>query len=479
MKILLYAEPTTIIETPYPQSDVIKNHLYTWVAKNLLVVPNVEVKIVVPEIVYIQNTLFNHITNVDLVEFKDEYLLDIFSNSLSIQEMFLKIFNNELLEDEYKKFNNIIKNILPDFKPDIVIDFQIHNQLLRYAYPNALHMLVENGLFSRPPFPRTLRYEPIHFLNGFLNKYENEIRNFHITNEQKKLVQNFKQNLRTVINANNKKGDILKELKMKYRYLLLCPIPADNLYKETKYNDQYLYLLDILNKIPSDIGLIITFHDDCSSQLSAGIVKTLQEKYKNLIYFPVEDNAYVSQSLDFFEYCDAIINMHTMTGTQAMLWDLKVISMDKRYSKWFCDKQGLDNIVEFLSEPTKDKSNMIYWYMTHFCVFEHSMQKPNWYYNYFKNKLESYRQKGISFDLFEQVEDFDNIAEYIIDYVKNYYIKTNIKPEINTIQEIPLPEPTFLQQIFSVKNEEVHKVIRILGFKIKFKRKLKTKTINS
>ena len=50
--------------------------------------------------------------------------------------------------------------------------------------------------------------------------------------------------------------------------------------------------------------------------------------------------------------------MHTMTGTQAMLWDLKVISMDKTYSNWFCDKHGLDNIEEFLKTPKKDNSNM-------------------------------------------------------------------------------------------------------------------------
>ena len=148
-----------------------------------------------------------------------------------------------------------------------------------------------------------------------------------------------------------------------------------------------------------------------------------------------------------------------MTGTLAMLWDLKIISLDRRYSKWFCDKQGLDNLKEFLATPKKDNSNIIYWYITHFCVFEHSMQKPNWYYNYFKNKFEHYQKSGISFDLFEQIEDFDDITNYVINFIKNVYLSSSIPMKI-----------TLLQKIFSIKNENKHKVIRLLGTKLKLKK---------
>lgn len=459
MKILLYQEPTTTTDIPYPESKVCKEHLYDWLAKYLITFEDVEVMTVVSELTYIQNQQFHDIDILKPICFKDEYLTQIFPNCLSIQEMFLKIFNSDLSDEEYTKFQEIIKKILPDFEPDIVIDFQIHNDLLKKAYPNALHLLVENGLFSRPPFPRSLRYEPIHFLNGFLNKYENEIRNFSISEQQRESFCNFKRDVRKIIDDNNPLKDALKELKTKYRYLLLCPIPADNLYKETKYDDQYLYLLDILNKIPNDIGLIITFHDSCTSQLNTGIINTLQQKYKNLIYFPVKCNSYISHSLYFFEYCDAIINMHTMTGTQSMLWDLKVISLDRRYSKWFCDKQGLDNLDEFLSEPQKDKTNIIYWYMTHFSVYTHCTQKPNWYYNYFKNKLDSYRKNGITFNLFEQTEDFEEISKYILDYLKSSYPGEEHK------------KATLLQTIFSVRTENEHKVLRLFGLKFKFRLK--------
>ncbi len=450
MKILLYQEPTTAISLPYPMSLVCKDHLYNWIAKNLLQYKDVEIRTIVSELSYIQNQEYHHIDELNPICFKDEYLQEIFPEVLSIKEMMLKIFNNELSEDEYSTFQRIMKDfVLENWEPDIVLSYPIHNDLLRKTYPNALHMLVENGIFSRPPFNlvRTLRYEPIHFLNGFLNKFKSEINNFSITDEQKLSLRVFKNELRKLVDENNPKKNILEQLKTQYRYILLCPIPTDNLYKETKYNDQYLYLLDILNKIPNDIGLVITFHDDCSSQLNAGIIKTLQQKYKNLIYFPVEDNSYASQSLNYFEYCDAIINMHTMTGTQAMLWDLKVISLDKRYTKSFCDKEGLDNLEEFLAMPKKDNSSFLYWYFTHYAVFQKNFDEPNWYYNFFKSKLESYRNNGITFELYEQVNDFDDIASYIIEHVKEYYDAQK-----------PIPIKT-------------HVTLNILGIKISFRKR--------
>lgn len=44
------------------------------------------------------------------------------------------------------------------------------------------------------------------------------------------------------------------------------------------------------------------------------------------------------------------------------------------------------------------------------------------------------------------------------------------EPEDTIIEEIEAPRLTLLQQIFSVKNENNHKVLRIFGFKFKFRR---------
>ncbi len=423
MKILLYAEPTgfSILGPNANMASVIRAHFHTWLATSLQDSKDVEIKTIVPEMAFLQDKKTGILQPLHPICFKDEYLKQIFPQARSYQDMFLAVFNGEISEKQHQTFQQIIKKILsPDWRPDLIISYPIHNPLLQRTFPQVLALMTENGLFSRPPFCRTLRYEPIHFLNGFPDRFEQEIRSFPITVSQRQALANFKTKLRKLIDAKNPFKKQLTALRQRFKYLLLCPIPSDNAYKETIYDDQYLYLLNILSHVPPNIGVIITFHDSDYAQLNTTIVRMLQQKYPNLIYNPPTWNAFVSQSLNFFEYCDAIVNMHSMTGTQALLWDLKVISLDKRYSKWFCDKQGLDNLEEFLASPTPDKSGLLYWYMTHFTVFEKNFNTPGWYENYFKNKVERFQKEGITFDFYEQINDFDELSEYILTYIRNY-----------------------------------------------------------
>lgn len=419
MKILLYAEPTLLFSV---DPLMIHVHFYRWLAKELLYHHDIEIKTIVSELAVKQNEK-NHLLDIlHPISFKTQYLQQLFPQAHSVREMFLKVFNEAFSKRQHSLFQRIIKQLLPThWEPDIVVTFPIHNGLLKHVFPNALHFVEENAIFSRPPFCRTLRFDPIHYLNGFLNKYENEIRNFKISPEQKQKLELFKSQLRQLIDKHNPLKKELQTLKKKFHHLVLCPIPTDNSYKETYYDDQYLYLLHLLRKIPTDIGLIITFHDSVSSQLNATVIRQLQKIYPNLIWHPVSDNSFISQSLMYFNYVDAIINMHTMTGTQALLWDVKVISLDKRYSKWFCDKQDLDNLNEFLTQPRADKSSLLYWYLTHFTVFEQNCNTPGWYYNFFKTKLAAFRAHGITFDLYQPQNDFDTLSTYILDYVKDYY----------------------------------------------------------
>ena len=54
-----------------------------------------------------------------------------------------------------------------------------------------------------------------------------------------------------------------------------------------------------------------------------------------------------------------------------------------------------------------------------------------------------------------------DLYKYHLSYYKEKYKK------------LPVEKVNLLQQIFSVKNKNNHKVLRLLGFKIKFKRKKK------
>ena len=424
MKILLYAEPTGVFIwwEGYRATQAIYDHLYLWLTQELLQHKDVEIKTIVPELALQTCDDTATLQPLSPIVFKDEYLQQIFPHVGSLEEANLKILTNQLSDKEYDTFRSIIIPLLPEgWSPELVISFPPHNDLLKHTFPKALHLLVDNGLFSRAPFFRSVRFDPFHHCEGFPNRYKEAIRNFPITSKQRDSLSQFKRQLQQIINKHNPLKQTLEQLRKKFRYLILCPVPPHNRYKENLFDDQYLYLLHVLQKIPAHIGLIVTFHDIGNSQLNPPTIKLLQKKYPNLIWFPPDKQKFFSRSLNYFGHIDAIINTQTMTGTQALLWDVKVISLDKSYSKWFCDKSGLENLEEFLAQPTPDHAGLLYWYMTHFTVYEKNFNKPNWYYNFFKTKLEKFHQNGITFDLYEQLEDFDALSKYILDYVQAYY----------------------------------------------------------
>ena len=465
MKILLYYEATTFAESMNETGslNLIRDHLYNWCGKSLLTNSQCDIKFIVSEATYYKNKEKNIIDEKNMIVITDDDIIETFNHGQTFKETYLKIFHNELTQEEVNNYNNLIRKKLGTWVPDLIVTFPIQNDYLKKLYPNALVLNNENGIFSRPPFMRTLRYEPFNYTKNFTNIYKQEIQNYKITKRQEQKVRNFKNSLIEIIEKNNPYKSLLENLRKKYKYLILLPIITDNGYRESDSNDEFVYLNNFLRNIPKEIGVIITRHDEINSILNKKVMAYLKVKYPNII--DVNFSEYItfgSSSMNFFHNVDAIVNCMTGTGLLSILWNTKVIAYDKNYSHWFSDYVGIDNIIEKLEAPKKNKNALLYWYFTHYAVFQKNFDKPDWYYNYFKTKLEKYRKEGITFDFYEQIEDFDEMAKYVLECVKDYYAPKPISLQYN--EKIPL-----IHKIFSVKNENNHKVLRVLGLKLKFK----------
>lgn len=463
MKVLLYYEPMIFAEAINETTSIglIYSHLWKWVGQSL-VNSKVEIKTVISEPAYYQNIKMQLINDMNYVVLKDDEIQNIFQAGLSFNEIRLKIFHNQLANVEEKKYVNLLKSVVGDFIPDIVISFPTHNNYLNKAFPKALILSNENGIFSRPPFMRTLRFEPFNYIKNFTNIYSSEINNFYIDENLNRKIESLKQKITEIIDNHNPFEKLLLSLRKQYKYLILLPIITDNNYKESYSNDEYVYLLDVVKKIPSNAALIITKHDFTTGKINKNNLSYLKQKYPNIIDINFSQYIkYGASSMYFYKYVDAIINCMTGTGLLATLWNTRIIANDKQYSHWFSDAIGLDNIEEKLNCKIKNKNGMLYWYLTHYAVFEKNFNKPDWYYNYFKTKLEKYRQKGITFDFYEQIEDFDELSRYITDYVKNYY-RHNCSKKCKLLKKI-------CRFFISVKNCDGKKYLFLIGLKIKLR----------
>ncbi|MBR1908003.1 hypothetical protein IJ818_03605 [bacterium] len=123
----------------------------------------------------------------------------------------------------------------------------------------------------------------------------------------------------------------------------------------------------------------------------------------------------------------------------ALFWDKPVLSLVKTYNDWFKDGQGIEDLEKVLNQPKKNKNNILYWYLTHYIIFEKDFYKEDFLYNYLKEKFEEYKNEGITFEFFNKVNDIDDITKYTINFIKDYYVnirKEKLKKCIENIKQI-------------------------------------------
>lgn len=475
MKILLYNDQTIALDSCQKSIMAIFYHFYLWLSESLLKHQDVEIKTIVPEITYEQYLKYNKMENLpvspdkfknmsdlNFIPLTDKELKKTFDPNSSFHDIYEKIFADDLDSKQRDYFSKLLKDKLGDWVPDIIIEFPVYAKFLSSVYPSALNLLEENAIFSRYPFMRTMYYDPCGaFGYNFLNKFKDEIKNFKITEAQVKQVQDLKDNVVKIIDENNPFAELLKEYKNKYKKLVLLPlcgtIPIGD---EYNFKNDYNLLSYVLENVPEDIGVFVTQHGD-GGFLNDRYLEYFRNKYKNFIYIKeLHVHQYHSASVNLFNCVDAIINPISATGIMGLLWDKKIISVSNYFNDWMKDAQGVENIKEILNQPNENKNNIIYWYLTHYAVFEKRYSENDWLYNYFSKRIDKFQKEGITFDYYEQNEDIAELSEYIINHLE-------------TVYNPPTPiaySANFLQKIFSVKNEGTKKVLRLLGIKISFNR---------
>ena len=459
MKILLSAFGREITPT-----SVFIDHLYKWFGKQL-VAEKCDFRFLLNEENFVWN-LENHsldrLSPVVLTKKERHFITQSVYNA----EAYYGI--NGLNDAEENRLKNVIHNKLGDWIPDIIMSQGIAScrKIWQNIYPKALCLTQENAIFSRPPYPRTLCYDPIGINKGsFLTAFSEDIKSVSIDENQRKNVENFKKQLVTLLESNSTVSEqIIKETK-KFRKTVLLPLTGNFLpyyVGESKYRNSFDLLEYVLKNVPRDVGVFVTEADQ-GGILDDENYAYFHQKYPNFIFMKKANiKGFNAASLHFLPYVDAVINEYSKTGITALLYDKPVISLADPSNDLIKDG-NIEDLEKVLSAPVRNKDNILYWCFTHYVVFQKDFEKENFLRNFLKTKLEKFRDHGIGFDFYEQINDFDDVTNYVLDCVKNYYApkveppKQNIVPDRNvnrkiaklenTIQELEklLKRPSFLE----------------------------------
>ena len=410
--------------------NVVFAHLMCWGLDNISE-KNLDIKFIVDEKIYAQNEKEHLLDKYCYSIFTDEELDYVFNEPENRKyERIQKLYNFDIELQQQKRFEKVILEKLGDWQPDIILSMFLEPSamLFKNIYPNALYLNNENALFCRPPFPRFLTYDTNNFLDTFFVKYADDIKNLEISDEENVLINNFKSNLKQIVSENNLLTDVINDYKRKFRKTILCPLVGNygtKLFAKATFLDEVELLKHIFNTLPKDIGVFVTEHDK-DSIFDAETLKYFQENYENFIFLKLANlKRYASNSLSYFEHVDAVINTTSKTGYLATFWDKPIISFAKNYNDLIKDLDGLEDIESLWNLPSKNKNNIIAWYISNYIVSVDKITKEkDYFWNYLNNKLEKYRKTcDINFEYMDKINDLEETLKYILEEIKIFYSK--------------------------------------------------------
>lgn len=506
MKILFYLDPSLYDVSAGPAADFFGNWIYRPIAKHA----QTDCRTILPETAYYARSAFPVLDEISPETISEAELKGVFGQK-TLLEISEAVHLDCMTRSERDALKGLVRSRLGDWRPDLVFTFYFTANFLKEMFPEALVLSHESAVFSRFPFPRTIYYDPCGNLrHSFPNKFHKELSSLEIDAEADKKIELFKKRLREKISADNPYAGIITEHAHKFSKNVLLPLQYSGVHAvdtETDFKTQYEYVRHVMDSMPRDVGVFVTQHG-FRPALDPRMLHFFREKYPNFIYLPelhstpdFSGGLFISPSLFLFQYVDAVINISSATAIMAMLWDNRIISMAKHFNDWMKDAQGLDNIEATLSTPAKNKNAVIQWYLSNYILFDKFYLDGKWLLEYFSGKLAEFREHGIRFEYFGKNAEPDEIFEYILSSAENAIAGEKARreaeeaPKPDPVEELKgeisairrdtdeimkniaalhganatiygrLNRPSFWQKIFSVRNEDGRRVMRILGAK--------------
>ena len=309
----------------------------------------------------------------------------------------------------------------------MIFSFEFCDKILEKVYPNALQLSFQGGCFKRGFGPASYVLDPCGAIKfSALNAYKKEIYDLELTEEDNIILENFKRDLRTLFLENNTNKKYFNELRKKFDYLILLPMQFNGHYSTDTENDfstQYDIVNYVMENIPPNVGVVVTEHDH-NRFLEGGVIeqggflKWFENKYSNFIFMKDSSGKpLAASSLFLLPFVDAIVNVSSTTVWSALFFDLKIISIGKHNNDFCKDSQGLDNLLETLKTPKKDKNSLIYWMLTNYFIFDFKYYEKDYFYNFLLRKRQKFLKDGINFTFFEKNAELEQVCKHIIECI--------------------------------------------------------------
>lgn len=274
-------------------------------------------------------------------------------------------------------YDKTIKSALGSFVPDTVIVYESCAPYMNQVFPDAQIVNETWGAFSRLPMPALTTLDPFGtYQNSVLYRDMDRLRALPIEPSQRKTMNEIRTLVAAPFVNHDPCYDEILSVKTEFRKVVLMPLQIDDYYSfsETSgYPSHIAMVEDVLSRLPSDIGVIVTIHQDHKPVLDDARIDMLRKKYRNFVY--LDALAAVPMVSSFMVlYVDAVLTVSSAVAFHAALLQVPVFTIGKSHTA-VVSSGGIDQLDEVLSAGhAADFDNVLYWMLTHYQVFTDAEQ---------------------------------------------------------------------------------------------------------
>jgi glycosyltransferase involved in cell wall biosynthesis len=252
------------------------------------------------------------------------------------------------------------------FHPDVCISLS-PAPFLTAAFPEAPVLYFEYGMFSRTPFPETGYLDPFGMLkNCGLSRFGAAIRAYQATPREAHLLASVRETYAPALfGRNTPLATLLRPQLSKFKNSLLVALQYSAHYSygpHARFKAQFDTLAHVLENTPTNIAVVACEHPEFPL-FDRETLSYLQTRHPHLVWSPEFRSVYASAQ-QLIGLVDGVATVSSSVGTQALLWQKKLIILGNSHLDDFADAHDLNGVADLLDQPHKNADGAVAWLLS-------------------------------------------------------------------------------------------------------------------
>jgi hypothetical protein len=267
-----------------------------------------------------------------------------------------------------------VRERLGGFVPDVVVTFTPAPHLAA-AFPGALVLHAENGMFSRHPFPGTQYLDPLGvYARSVPGVHGRELAARRATPEERAWLDGVREAHRAWLTAASPFHALERSMRRRFRRLALLPLQFGGeagFDLNGPFRNQGEYLLHVLERLPGGLGLIVTEHATArwlGDALDDETRAWVRERWPQVTWVEPHVAPHASQALVL--HVDDVIGLSSSVGLQALYWRKPLVTVGWSHLRAFAAAEGVEHLDAARVNGGADRDGAVAWLLRHYFVPE-------------------------------------------------------------------------------------------------------------